>query len=150
MPAAINIHPPLKHISIAAVFGTAAINLQQHCSTNGIARRNSNRRYRLNVPLAAVFGALAAVLDRCKSRFSCSAIPFILSKYFYVSTSTYHALIKTLHSTNEYVHNTLICSQLCWLSHIQLISLACNEDLTIVKKMYRIFNANLHESISKN
>ena len=82
-------------------------------------------------------------------------IPFILSKYFYVSTSTYHGLIKTLHSlfyltsiwdtsqkkkksvsrpTSEYVHNTLICSQLYKLSHIQLIlrnqliSLACNKD----------------------
>ena len=69
MPAAINIHPPLKHISIAAVFGTAAINLQRHCITDGTARRNSTRRYRSNVPLAAVFGALAAVLDRRKSPF---------------------------------------------------------------------------------
>ena len=69
MLAAINLYPPLKGTSIAALFATAAIDLLRHCSTDGTARRNSTRRYRSNVPLAAVFGALAAVLDRRNSPF---------------------------------------------------------------------------------
>ena len=69
MPAAINLHLPLKGTSIAALFATAAIYLQRHCNTDGTARRNSTRRYRSNGPLAAHFWALAAVLDRRNSPF---------------------------------------------------------------------------------
>ena len=69
MPAAINLHPPLKGTSIVALFVTAAINLQRHCNIDGAARHNSTYRYRSNGPLAVLFWALAAVLARRNSPF---------------------------------------------------------------------------------
>ena len=64
VPAAINLHPPLKGSFIAALFATAAIYLQRHCNTDGTARRNRSKG-----PLAALFWALVAVLDRRSSPF---------------------------------------------------------------------------------
>ena len=88
MPAAINLHPPLKGSSIAALFATAAIYLQQHCNTDGTARRN-----RLKGPLAALFWALVAVLDRRNS-------PFFLQ----CSTTTICTKTKSIQELKVLIH----------------------------------------------
>ena len=70
--------------SIAAPFTTTVIDLQQHCSIDGTARRNSTCRYRSNVPLVALFWALVALLAHHNSPFFLQC--FIVSN-FHLKTS---------------------------------------------------------------
>ena len=77
MPATIDLHSPLKGTAIAVLFATAAIDLQQHCNTDGMARR-----YRSNVPLAALFWALAALFWALAAVLARRNSPFFLQGVF--------------------------------------------------------------------